>query len=178
MRRSRGIWATSTILSQSSWARDLSERRHILLITAGHAGGRLERLAREVASGVQELANEIELRELPALAAGVDDLRWAHAVLLGTPEKFGYMAGALKDFFDRTFYPTEGQLAGLPYALFVSAGNDGSGAVAAVERIVTGYRWQQIADPLVVVGEPDESGLSRCRELGQTLAAGLSLGIY
>ena len=156
----------------------MSERRHILLLTAGHAGGRLERLAQEVAAGVHEFADDIELRELPALAAGVDELRWAHAMLLGTPEKFGYMAGALKDFFDRTFYPTEGEVAGLPYGLFVSAGNDGSGAVASVERIVTGYRWQRIADPVVVVGEPDAAALARCRELGQTLAAGVALGIY
>jgi multimeric flavodoxin WrbA len=148
------------------------------MLTAGHAGGRLERLASEVAAGVREFADEIELCELPALSAGADDLRWAEAILLGTPEKFGYMAGALKDFFDRTFYPTEGEVAGLPYALFVSAGNDGTGAVASVERIVNGYRWQRIADPVIVVGEPDEPALNRCRELGQTLAAGLAMGIY
>ena len=105
-------------------------------------------------------------------------MRWAQAVLLGTPEKFGYMAGALKDFFDRTFYPTEGALAGLPYALFVSAGNDGTGAVSSVERIVSGYRWNRIAEPVIVVGEPEESALTRCRELGQTMAAGLALGIF
>jgi multimeric flavodoxin WrbA len=105
-------------------------------------------------------------------------LRWAQAILLGTPEKFGYMAGALKDFFDRTFYPTEGALAGVPYALFVSAGNDGTGAVASVDRIVAGYRWNRIADPVVVVGEPDEAAFTRCRELGQTMAAGLALGIF
>jgi multimeric flavodoxin WrbA len=155
-----------------------SERRHILLLTAGHPGGRLERLAHAVAAGVRELDDEVELRELSALAAGADDLRWAQAILLGTPEKFGYMAGALKDFFDRTFYPTEGEVAGLPYALFVSAGNDGSGAVASIERIVNGYRWQRIADPVIVVGEPDDPALTRCRELGQTLAAGLAMGIY
>ena len=109
---------------------------------------------------------------------GLLNLRWAQALLLGTPEKFGYMAGALKDFFDRTFYPTEGEVAGLPYALFVSAGNDGTGAVASVERIVNGYRWQRIAEPVIVVGEPDERALDRCRELGQTLAAGLAMGIY
>jgi multimeric flavodoxin WrbA len=157
---------------------DVHERKRLLLLTAGHAGGRLERLAEAVAEGIAEFADDVEVRQRAALAAGVEELRWAQAILLGTPEKFGYMAGALKDFFDRTFYPTEGALAGLPYALFVSAGNDGTGAVSSVERIVTGYRWNRIADPVVVVGEPDEAALMRCRELGQTMAAGLSLGIF
>ena len=157
---------------------DVREQKRLLLLTAGHAGGRLERLARAVADGIAEFADEVELRQHAALAAGVDELRWAQAVLLGTPEKFGYMAGALKDFFDRTFYPTEGALAGLPYALFVSAGNDGTGAVSSVERIVSGYRWNRIAEPVIVVGEPEESALTRCRELGQTMAAGLALGIF
>jgi Ca2+-transporting ATPase len=74
--------------------------------------------------------------------------------------------------------PTEGALAGLPYALFVSAGNDGTGAVSSVERIVSGYRWNRIAEPVIVVGEPEEAALTRCRELGQTMAAGLALGIF
>jgi len=149
-----------------------------LLLTGGHAGGRLEQLAAAVSDGIREFADEVELRERPALAAGLDDLLWCHGVLIGTPEKFGYMAGAVKDFFDRTFYPSEGKAAALPYALFVSAGNDGTGAVSSVERIVTGYRWNRIAEPVIVVGPPDDAALARCRELGQTVAAGLALGIF
>ena len=107
--------------------------KHLLLITGGHAGGRLERLADAVAAGIAEFADEVELRRLPALEATLDDLLWSHALVIGTPEKFGYMAGAVKDFFDRTFYPAEGKVDGLPSALFVSAGNDGTGAVTSSE---------------------------------------------
>ncbi|MFO1427947.1 MAG: hypothetical protein U1F11_13445 [Steroidobacteraceae bacterium] len=88
------------------------------------------------------------------------------------------MSGAVKDFFDRTFYPAENRTVGLPYAVFVSAGNDGTGTVAAIERIATGYRWKRVAEPLIVVGEPTPAALDRCRELGATLAAGLALGIF
>ena len=88
------------------------------------------------------------------------------------------MSGALKDFFDRTFYAVEGKLRGLPYALFVSAGNDGTGAVRAIERIVSGYGWSAIAPPLVVVGEPGEQDERRAEELGATLVAGLAAGIF
>ena len=152
--------------------------KHLLLITGGHAGGRLERLADAVAAGIAEFTDEVELRRLPALEATLDDLLWAHALVIGTPEKFGYMAGAVKDFFDRTFYPAEGKVDGLPFALFVSAGNDGNGAVTSVERIATGYRWTRVAEPVIVKGAPDEAALARCHELGQTVAAGLAVGVF
>lgn len=153
------------------------DSRHLLLIYGGHAGGRTERLRRALVAGIGA-EDGLVLRERPALEAGLDDLLWAHGLLLATPEHFGYMSGALKDFFDRTFYPAEARTVGLPYALVVSAGQDGSGTVAAVQRIVTGYRWKAIADPVVVVGEPDAAALARCEELGATLAAGLVAGVF
>jgi multimeric flavodoxin WrbA len=156
----------------------------ILIVYGGQPGGRTERLRAAVAEGITALQTDadagpgVELRQRHALAATTDDLLWAQGLLLGTPEHFGYMSGALKDFFDRSFYPAEGRTVGLPYGLFVSAGNDGRGTIAAVERIVTGYGWQAIAEPVRVVGEPDGDALARCRELGATLAAGLSAGIF
>lgn len=152
--------------------------KHLLLITGGQPGGRLERLAEAVVAGAAEFADEVELRHRPALQATLEDLLWAQALVIGTPEKFGYMAGAVKDFFDRTFYPAEGKVDGLPFAVFVSAGNDGTGAVASIERIANGYRWSRVAEPVVVQGEPGDEAIARCRELGQTLAAGLSLGVF
>ena len=145
--------------------------KKLLLIYGGHAGGRTETLCGAICSGVAAAAEDVELRKLPALRAGLDDLLWAQGLLIGTPEHFAYMSGALKDFFDRTFYPAEGRTEALPYALFVSAGNDGSGTVTAVERIATGYRWNRIAEALVVRGEPQAADLQRCAELGQTVAA-------
>ncbi|HSN71184.1 MAG TPA: NAD(P)H-dependent oxidoreductase [Steroidobacteraceae bacterium] len=154
-------------------------RRHrLLLIYGGHAGGRTERLTEAVLDGAAELADEVEIRSKPALEATADDLLWAEGLLIGTPEHFGYMSGAVKDFMDRTFYPVEGKVEGLPYALYVSAGNDGTGAVSSIERIATGYRWKRIAEPIIVVGAPDDAALARCRELGQTMAAGLAYGVF
>lgn len=152
--------------------------KHLLMITGGQPGGRLARLADLAAAGAAEFDDDVELRRLPALDATLDDLLWADALLIGTPEKFGYMAGAVKDFFDRTFYPAEGKVDGLPFAVFVTAGNDGTGAVTSIERIATGYRWNRVAEPVIVKGDPDDASLARCRELGQTLAAGLSLGVF
>lgn len=150
----------------------------VLLIHGGHEGGRTGQLVHAVADGVRTAGDDVDLRVLPALQAGIDDLLWCQGLLIGTPEHFGYMSGALKDFFDRTFYPAAGKTEGLPYALFVSAGNDGTGTLRGVERIVTGYRWKAIAEPILVVGAPGESDLARCSELGQTMTAGLAAGLY
>ena len=152
--------------------------KHLLLIHGGHAGGRTALLVAALARGGGACADEVELRSLPALQARIDDLLWAHGLLIATPEHFGYMSGAVKDFFDRTFYPAEGKVDGLPYALVVSAGNDGTGTVRAVERIASGYRWTRVAEPVIVVGAPDEAALRQVSDLGQTLAAGLSAGVF
>lgn len=150
----------------------------VLLVYGGQPGGRTERLYAAALAGLKAAGQAFEVRERPALQATIDDLLWAQGILLATPEHFGYMSGALKHFFDRTFYPAEGRTEGRPYGLMVSAGNDGTGTVAAVERIVTGYRWRAVAPPVVIVGEPDAAALARCEELGATLVAGLEAGVF
>jgi len=155
-----------------------SVRRRLLLIYAGHPGGRTEHLRQAVEAGVLEFQSAIELVSRPALTCDTTDLLRADGILLGTPEHFGYMAGALKDFFDRTFYPAEGKTQGRPYGLFISAGNDGTGAQRSVERIVTGYGWVAIAPPLIAVGAMTDLALEQARTLGATMAAGLEAGIF
>jgi len=154
------------------------ELKRILLIYGGHAGGRTEQLVAAVLQGIEASGEPVEVRSLPALQAGADDLLWAQGLLIGTPEHFGYMSGAVKDFMDRTFYPVEGKVQGLPYAVFISAGNDGTGAANAIARIAIGYQWKEIASALIVKGVVTEAALERCVELGQTMAAGLALGIF
>ncbi len=122
--------------------------------------------------------SDVEVRYLRAGDAGPEDLLWAHGLLLGTPENFGYLSGALKDFLDRTFYEVEGKLNPLPYAMFISAGNDGTGAVRAMERIANGYPFVRVHDPVICRGEIDAGTLQRCEELGMTLAAGIEMGIF
>ena len=72
----------------------------------------------------------VDVRFIRAYDAGSDDLLWADGIIFGTPENFGYMSGALKDFFDRTFYEVEGQVDAKPFCMFIGAGNDGQGALA------------------------------------------------
>jgi NAD(P)H-dependent FMN reductase len=150
--------------------------RRLLIVFHSQSGG-AERMTQAVVCGARR-ADGVAVRDVRALDATLDDLLWAEAVIFGTPENFGYMSGALKDFFDRTFYPAQGKVSQLPYALFVKAGNDGSGAVTSVERIARGYPLKKVADALVVRGDVDEDDVARCEELGETIAAGLALGIF
>ena len=150
--------------------------RHLLIVYHSQTG-HTRTMARAVLRGARRMP-EVETRLKMALRAGLDDLLWAHGLLLGTPENFGYMSGALKNFLDRTYYPAQGKVSGLPYAVFISAGNDGAGTIASIERIATGYRWKRIAPPLLIVGEPTDAALTQARELGMTMAAGLAAGVF
>ncbi len=128
--------------------------------------------------GARAEAEAVESRLVRARDAEIRDLLWAEALLLGTPENFGYMSGAMKDFLDRTYYPAQGRVHQLPYALLVSCGSDGTGAVRSIERIARGYPLRAVLEPLIARGEPTAEVLERCTEIGHTLAAGLALGIY
>lgn len=152
--------------------------RKRLLIVYHSQTGHTRAMAVAVLGGAGAFAEDTETRLKPALEAGIDDLLWADGLLLGTPENFGYMSGGLKDFLDRTFYPAQGRVESLPYGVFISAGNDGTGALAAIERIALGYPLKRVAEPVIVRGELDAAALARCEELGQTLAAGLALGVF
>ncbi len=150
--------------------------KHLLIVFHSQSGN-TKKMAEAVFRGAnaEEIAG-VEVRMLEAFDAGVEDLLWADALILGTPENFGYMSGGMKDFLDRTFYPCEGKLEGMPYSIFVSAGNDGSGAVSAIERIANGYAFRKIQEPLIAQGELTADHLERCQELGMAVAAGLEIG--
>lgn len=135
---------------------------------------RLRRILEALESGPQhpEL-EEIAVESVPALATTDDHVLRADGYVLLTPANFGYMSGALKHFFDRTYYTCEGAVAGRPYALCVHGDNDTSGAVTSVERIATGWSLQAVGPALQFTGEPGRENLDAASELSATVAAHL-----
>lgn len=150
-----------------------------ILIVYHSQTGRTKKMAQAVAKGAHSIQNaRAVLKE--ARETTLDDLLNGDGLAFGSPEYFGYMAGAIKDLFDRTYYQARGrkEIFRKPYVVFISAGNDGLGALTSIERICGGYQLKKVYEPVIARGDIDETILGRCEELGRVIAAGCEAGIY
>ena len=150
-----------------------------ILIIYHSQGGNNKQMADAVADGVRSI-DGVEAVIRPALVATLDDLVNGNGIVIGSPEYFGYMAGAVKYFFDRTYEKAreDKRIFRKPYAVFINAGNDGSGALMNIERICRGYQFKKVLEPIVAKGEITQEVIARCFAMGQTIAAGCREGIY
>lgn len=160
----------------------------LLIVYHSQTGGTRQMAEAALAGARAESGTDTRL--LSATAAGPDDVLAADAYLFATPENLASMAGLMKDFFDRCYYPVLGKSEGRSYAAMICAGSDGSGAARQIGRIATGWRLREVGPPLIVCTHaqtpaqilapktiaPDD--LEACRELGLALAAGLAAGIF
>jgi len=140
-----------------------------VLVVYHSQSGNTQAMAEAVARGAASVAGaEVTVRR--ALEATLDDLLQCDAVAVGSPDYFSYMAGGLKDFFDRTFYPSQGQVTGKPYAAFVSAGGGGRRALESIERLCSAFKLKRAAEAVLAAGRPSPGTLGECEELGRRLA--------
>ncbi|MES1925007.1 flavodoxin family protein [Salinisphaera sp. T31B1] len=121
---------------------------------------------------------QVEAEWRAPLDAGPEDVLAAQGLILGTPENLGYMSGALKDFFDRIYYPCLDHTDALPFAFYVRAGHDGTGTRRGIESITGGLRWKAVQEPLICRGPFDPAFETQCEELGLMVAAGLDSGLF
>jgi multimeric flavodoxin WrbA len=160
-----------------------------LLVVYHSMTGAAEQLARAAAVGARS-ETDVETRMLRAVQTQIDDVLAADGYLFATPENLASMAGMMKDFFDRIYYGALDRINGRPYAAIIAAGTDGAGAARQIQRIATGLRLREIAEPMIVrngaqtpqeILAPkivEETELRPVRELGQAFAAGLASGIF
>jgi multimeric flavodoxin WrbA len=160
----------------------------LLIVFHSRTGG--TRQMAEAACRGASLEPGARVRLLAASEAHGADVLAADGFIFATPENLATMAGAMKEFFDRTYYDALERINGRPYAMLICAGSDGENAARQIARIATGWRLRPIAEPLIVcthaqtpeaIRAPKTIGaddLERCQELGAALAMGMVSGIF
>ncbi len=138
-----------------------------------------QRMAQAVVRGCQhpEL-EEVQCQWVPPLQANAEQVKNCHGIILGTTENLGYMSGALKDFFDRIYYPCLESCQGKPVALYIRAGHDGTGTERAINSICSGLKWRFVLPTTLCQGQWQDNFIEQCETLGTTFAAGLDSGIF
>jgi NAD(P)H-dependent FMN reductase len=134
-----------------------------------------------VLAGSADAGDPLPVRSLAAPDASADDVEDARGLVLITTENFGMVSGLVKDFLERIypwFEEVPNRNPGLPYLLISKGGNDGTGAVRDITRIVTGLRWKEALPPIVITGSVTEEHLVHVREQAATLAAGVDSGVF
>ena len=155
----------------------MSEVKH-LLIVAHNPSPNTQKLVDATLRGARhEEVQMVEVKHIPPLQAVPDDVLWADAIILGTTENFGYMSGALKDFFDSIYYPCLEHTEAMPFATYIRAGLDGTGTKIAIGKITTGLKWKLIQETIILHGEYLDEFEDQCEELGMLMAASLEAGI-
>jgi multimeric flavodoxin WrbA len=160
----------------------------LLIIYHTQTGG--TRQMAEAAAAGAATESGLTTRLQTAAQTTPDDVIGADGYIFATPENLAAIAGMMKDFFDRCYYPALGRINGRPYASLICAGSDGENAARQIARIATGWRVKAIAAPLIICTNAQtpeailaaktipQADLQKCRDMGAALAAGLSLGIY
>lgn len=160
----------------------------LLIVWHSKTGGTRAMVDAAVAGA--SVADDVAVVSKQAQDADAEDLLRAQGYLFAAPENLAAIAGVMKDFYDRTYYPVLGKIEGRPYAQMVCAGSDGENAVKQTARIAQGWRLKPVAEPIIVCSHaqtPEQilapktiapGDVARCRELGATLAAGLDAGIF
>jgi multimeric flavodoxin WrbA len=155
----------------------MSVNKHLLVVAHNPSPNTQKLVDATLRGAMHEDIDGVEAKHIPPLQATPEDVLWADAIILGTTENFGYMSGALKDFFDRIYYPCLEKTEAMPFALYIRAGLDGTGTRIAVAKITTGLSWKTVQEPMILHGEYQTEFEDQCEQLGMLMAASLEAGI-
>lgn len=142
----------------------------------------------EAAADAAQAELPIALKKAPETEPA--DMFEADGYIFCAPENLAAIAGVMKEFFDRCYYPVLGKIEGRPYAQMICAGSDGENAARQTARIAQGWRLREVQTPLIVCTHAQtpeailaektipEDQLARCRDLGAAMGAGISMGVF
>ncbi|MFB3766516.1 MAG: flavodoxin family protein [Methanotrichaceae archaeon] len=144
-----------------------------VLIVYHTLSGNTEKMAEAFADGTRSVpGTDAVLKK--AVDASLEDLLGCDAVAFGSADYFSYIAGALKDFFDRTYYPSQGRVTGKPYASFATGGRGGDTALAVLDRLCGAFKLKKAVDSVSIAGAPSSEAIAKCKEAGEKLAKAAS----
>ncbi|OPY14201.1 MAG: Flavodoxin [Syntrophus sp. PtaB.Bin001] len=129
--------------------------------------GNTKAAAEAIAEGAQTAGAQVTIKE--GTVAQPSDLLECDAVALGSYDAFSLMGGGLKDFLDRVYYPTQGQVTDKPYAAFLSHGGGGK-AIKSIESIAQSFKFKKVAESVLVKGKPEGQDLNDLKALGAKIA--------
>jgi len=130
--------------------------------------GNTEIMAKAISEGVKFAEATVILKK--TADATVDDLLDCDSVAFGTPNNFGYMAGIVKDFFDRTWPAAQDKVANKPYVAFGSSGSGEKSALDSIDRFCNYFKLRKASENIMATGKPSEAILRQCEELGRKFA--------
>ena len=140
-----------------------------VLVVYHSLGGETKKKAEAVAKGAAGVSGtEVVLKT--GLEATIDDLLACDGIALGSADYFSYMAGGLKDFLDRTYYPSQGKVQGKPAVAFGSAGGPPETILGVLDRALQWFKLQKAAESVGSSGKVAPGTLVACEELGKKLA--------
>ena len=160
----------------------------LLIVYYSYTGGTAQMV--EAAANAGRSEDGTEVRVIRAEDCEPEDILSADGYIFATPENLAAIAGVMKAFFDRCYYPLLGKIEGRPYAAMICAGSDGENARTQLERIGTGWRLKKVIDTLIVCTHAQtaeailapkiiqQTDRERCAETGATLSAGLAMGVF
>jgi len=139
-----------------------------ILVVYHSLSGNTKAMANAVADGARAVQG-VEVAVKTGLEATIEDLLGCDAIAVGSADYFSYMAGGLKDFFDRTYYPSQGKVTGKPCACFGSAGGPPTVVLELLDKMCRAFKMQAIGS-VGCSGKPSADIEEECRNLGRKLA--------
>ena len=108
-------------------------------------------------------------------ANDIDDV---DGLIIGTLENIGALSGLTKDMFDRCYNDWLDRKQGLPVALYIRAGLDGTATSRTLNSYANALSWRLIAPPVILHGPYDDQMTTDAADLAASLIAGVEAGIF